>query len=286
MLTLRSASLSADILDPLADRGKMGSRYCTGGYIWQVYDRNGRALLSGPHFPSPDPPPFDGQGMPEVFETPLGGDGGPVGGDVCVIGVGIVEKSSAIEPFHPRNNQLVTQPCPWKIEHGANWAVMTASQSFGEKSIRLRREVRLDGSRVASITAVDNIGGTDVNLRWFPHPFFPINASTGLACGKICRPVILPENAGYDMGADGMIRMKPNYPWKKGLFQVLEVPPEKLIFTIPHPVTGLVSLQTDYIVARCPIWANSQTFSFEPFIQRVVKPGGGASWAVSINFKI
>jgi hypothetical protein len=278
MIAIRNGILSADILDPRADRDKLGSRYCAGGYIWQLYDANGRPLLSGPRFPSAIPPVFDGQGMPEMFETPLGGDDGPVGSQVCVIGVGLVEKSSDIAPFHPKNNPNVTQFCDWEVDTGGDWAAMATSQRVGDKSIKLRHEVRLDGGRVLSVNTLTNTGNAIINLSWFAHPFFPIN--NDLICGKIIPAASMPDNAGYEIDGGGVIRMKPDYPWEKGLFQVLDVPPTKLHIAVPHPLAGAISLKTDYNVARCAVWGNARTFSFEPFIRQAVMPGEAASWEV------
>jgi hypothetical protein len=308
MITISSSGLSAGLLDPREDLALTGSRYCVGGYIWQVRDAGGRALFSGPRYPSPTPPVFDGQGAPEAFETPLGGADGPVGGGVCVIGVGAVERSSAVEPFHPRNNPRVVAPCKWEVERWGDRAAMTAFQEFGERAITLRREARVVDNRVESVNTIKNTGAATVDLRWFAHPFFPLNGKltelteltnenanltiakvkpdVGLPCGKITPPVTLPENAGYEIGADGMIRMKPGYPWEKGLFQELGVPspPQKLAFEIPHPVVGSVRVQTDYEVIRCALWANANTFSFEPFVSRVVNPGEEFLWGVSYDF--
>ncbi|MDR0330491.1 MAG: hypothetical protein LBH93_02120 [Chitinispirillales bacterium] len=281
MITISTDKIAVDILDPIADRDKLGSRYCTGGYIWQLYGRDGRPLLSGPHFPSASPPVFDGQGMPEVFETPLGGEGGAVGSNVCVIGVGLVKKSSGIAPFHPRNNPHVARFCDWDIiERESDRVAMVTSQTFGGKSVKLRRMVRVEGNRVESINTLANTGGSDVNLRWFSHPFFPPTAN--LSCGKIAPRIKLPDNAGYEMGADGVISMKPDYPWEKGLFQVLDTPEAKLNFHILHPAAGALNLQLDYNVTRCALWANSRAFSFEPFTQRTVSARGEASWGVAL----
>ena len=302
MITVSTPRLSAYLLDPREDLAFTGSRYCVGGYIWQVCGAGGQPLLAGPRYPSPAPPVFDGQGAPEAFETPLGGADGPVGGDVCVTGVGIVEKSSAVEPFHPRNNPRVKAPCPWEVERWGDRAVMSTSQGFGERSITLRREVRAVDNRVESVNTIKNTGAAAVSLRWFAHPFFPLNGkltdenenltivkvkySNILTCGKTVPPVTLPESAGYEIDTDGMIRMKPGYPWEKGLFQELGVPspPQKLAFEIPHPVVGSVRVQTDYEVIRCALWANANTFSFEPFVSRVVNPGEEFLWSVSYDF--
>jgi len=285
MIRIQSGVLSLDLLDPRdgGDRDKLGSRYCAGGYIWQICDsRTGHPLLSGPRYPSAAPPVFDGQGMPDMFETPLGGEDCGIGGQVCVIGVGLVEKSSGVVPFHPRDNPRVTQFCPWYVDKGGDWVIMTTAQSVGGRSITLRREVHLDGGKVVIATTVVNFGRETVDLRWFAHPFFPIN--TDLTCGKISPMASMPENAGYELDADGEIRMKPGYLWERGLFQVLYVPVAKLCFTVPHPVVGSISLKTDYDVIRCAIWGNLRAFSFEPFMQRAVGPGEEASWGISADF--
>jgi hypothetical protein len=284
MIRIQSDVLSLDLLDPrdTQDQAKLGSRYCAGGYIWQIYDGGDQPLLSGPYYPSATPPVFDGQGMPDMFETPLGGEDGAIGDQVCVIGVGLVEKSSGVVPFHPRNNPRVTQFCPWEVDKGDNWAVMTAAQSFGERSITLRREVRLDGSRVVSVNTVFNAGKEIVDLRWFAHPFFPIN--NDFTCGKISPAASMPDNAGYEIIGGGEIRMKPGYQWERGLFQVIYVPLAKLCFAVPHPIAGSVSLETDYNVVRCAVWGNSRTFSFEPFMQCALVPGKEASWGVYAKF--
>jgi len=276
MITIKNELLSVSIRDPHEDLEQLGSRYCHGGYIWQVYDAASRPLLSGPRYPNPAPPPFDGQGMPEAFKIPE-----------------------------------LTQPCRWEIDRGGDYVIMTTTQ----ESMTLRREVRVDGNCVKSTTTVKNISDKEITIRWFAHPFFPINSDltddgtnltsanvkmengkanltsanvksgNNLACGKISPSVILPESAGYYIDDDGMIRMKPDYPWEKGLFQPLDVPPEKLTITIPHPLVEQVILSTDYDVVFCPIWANANTFSFEPFTQRAIKSREEVSWAISYMFE-
>ena len=285
MIRIQSDVLSLDLLDPRdgGDLNKLGSRYCAGGYIWQIYDEyTGQPLLSGPCYPSAAPPVFDGQGMPDMFDIPLGGADGPIGSKVCVIGVGDVEKSSGILPFHPRNNPRVTRFCLWDVEVGDDWAVMNAAQRFGDRMITLRREVRLEDSRVASVNTIVNHGYETIDLRWFAHPFFPIN--NDFSCGKVSPMVSMPENAGYEINGDSEICMKPGYLWEKGLFQVLYVPLTKLQFIIPHHVVGSVSLTTDYDVVRCALWGNSRTFSFEPFTQRAVEPDEEYSWGIYADF--
>src|SRR4026208_1564929 len=71
MYTLTSEFLEVSILDPLADQERFGTRYCTGGYIFQIMDRRHGALLSGPTYPDSFNW-FDGQGIPDAFNlSPL-----------------------------------------------------------------------------------------------------------------------------------------------------------------------------------------------------------------------
>ena len=107
VLAFESDGLTVTLLDPEASVARLGSRYCSGGYVWQVTDARHGELFSGPCFPNPEPPPFDGQGLPEVFETALGADTAEVGDDVWVIGVGRVRRESPVEPFHVRDNPTV-----------------------------------------------------------------------------------------------------------------------------------------------------------------------------------
>lgn len=243
MLVIQNSSLSAEIRDPHEELEQLGTRYCHGGYIWQIYDAKGRPLMSGPQYPE-KPTPFDGQGMPEAFKSPE-----------------------------------LAQPCIWDIERGDDYVVMVAAQ----QSIKLKREVRIVDNRIESSTTVTNISDGDVPILWFSHPFFPLNAN--LTCGKITPPIInLPESAGYEINAAGMICMKPDYPWPKGLFQLIDICTDKLTFQIPHPTAGELILSTNYPVAKCPIWANKNTFSFEPFIERIIQPNEETSWMITLCF--
>src|SRR5260221_9387727 len=107
MLSLSNDQLTVSVLDPVADRQLLGSRYCTGGYIYEVTDRRLGVITSGPGYPTEVPPQvFDGQGLPEAFQSFLGHDvdwsaadrGQDVGTRMLVIGVGMV-RSTVPEEF-------------------------------------------------------------------------------------------------------------------------------------------------------------------------------------------
>src|SRR5215467_14433079 len=66
MYMLTNDELQVSILDPVADQARFGTRYCTGGYIFQITDANRGPLLAGPTYPASFNW-FDGQGIPDAF---------------------------------------------------------------------------------------------------------------------------------------------------------------------------------------------------------------------------
>ncbi|MBN1756792.1 MAG: hypothetical protein JW863_00655 [Chitinispirillaceae bacterium] len=283
MFIISNTELKLSIIDPNADKVLLGSRYCTGGYIWQIEDTENGPLLTGPQYPSATPLPFHGQGAPEAFVTPLGNDDVPVGEIVTVIGVGEVLRTSGNRPFHVRDNPTVRRFCTWTVKQDNETIIMTTDQISGEYALTLTRRVSLDGRTVTSYTEVINQSSVTLSLSWFPHPFFPPSSD-----GRCCRFVAdwsVPENNGYYRDNQGCLRMKREYPWKKGLFQQLEISSgEKLAAEVQHHAVGSVSVSTDYQLAALPVWANAVTFSPEPYLYRVIAAGEVCGWKIFYRF--
>ena len=101
MYTLQNDQLSVDVLDPIADVERFGTRYCTGGYIFQVTDAEKGPLLSGPTYPDSFNT-FDGQGIPDAFnQSPLK-DAKSSDTQALIIGIGLCDlEKNEVETFYP-----------------------------------------------------------------------------------------------------------------------------------------------------------------------------------------
>jgi hypothetical protein len=283
MFKIENHQLSAHILDPVADKHLLGSRYCTGGYIFQIKDRTMGNLLAGPTYPHGTYNPFDGQGAPEVFLTALNEVKANVGEDVLVLGVGGVTRTSPVTPFHVRDNPVVKEFAKWEVVQMAGNITMRTKQVFDKWDISLVRSVSLNARTVVSKTVLSNSGEAACALRWFPHPFFPF-PKNNVAC-RFGFPISVPDNAGYFLNSGGFLELKPGYEWRKGLYQPLIVEkPATFSAEQIHPLVGKVSVMCDYTPSFLPVWANDRTFSFEPYLGKEIKSGKKFSWKIEYIF--
>jgi hypothetical protein len=288
MLSLANDQLQLDLLDPVADRARLGSRYCTGGYVYTVTDRRLGVITSGPGYPDEvNPPVFDGQGLPEAFPTPLwlGGEAAAPnvrpepGTRMLVIGVGMVTATTA-EQWRV---MPVDEWCSWQISTGPQEIQMTTSQAYAGWSLDLTRKVTLFHRTVGSETILRNAGDQPISFRWFPHPFFPNPR------GECCRfnlAVAAQENPGYVVLPNGFLETKLDHEWDRvGHFLALDYEAgDKLVTVQRHPTLGLLVAQCSYTPSWLPVWGNKNTFSFEPYLSTVVEAGASASWSIIYDF--
>jgi len=282
MLTLIGSGLTATILDPVRDASKLGSRYCAGGYVWQVTDAAHGTLLSGPCFPDPEPPPFDGQGLPEVFQIALGQDTAQVGDDVWVLGVGRVRRESPTRPFHVRDNPTVVERAVWSVEPSENSVVMRSHEAFAGFELELVRNVVLEGRALTSATTLRNLGRRDIPVRWFAHPFFPWPKAE---CFRLSLETDLPENPGFFVNAEGFVERRSEHVWERGCYVVPRTAlGGELAVTQKHPALGNVHVSCRFPLAWLALWGNNRTVSFEPFHATVLAPGAESAWAIDYRF--
>ena len=271
MFTLQNDFLEVSILDPIADQERFGTRYCTGGYIFQITDPQHGPLLSGPTYPDSFNW-FDGQGIPDAFNNaPLREslDASPI---ALVIGIGLCDLKA----------NTVTEFCTWNIRqttHEITFHTLQADQNFG---LELTRTVTLNNRTVRSHTHLKNNGKRPIPMRWFPHPFFPQPTTDDLCRFNI--PVYFPDNPGYEFSDSGFISRK-NWPWDKGYYQALDHNAHtNLVIFQKHPTLGLVAATCSYVPNFFPIWGNPRTFSWEPYFERALAPGQEHTWWIDYEF--
>jgi hypothetical protein len=273
MLTLENDSLAVSILDPDADQDKFGTRYCTGGYIFQITDAQDGELLSGPTFPDTFDS-FHGQGIPDAFnKTPLR-DKGDDTSDSLVIGIGMCDLVA----------DTVTDFCSWSIEERGTSVTMTTAQTCGNFSLELERTVSLTGRTIRSSSLLRNTGKRPIPVNWFPHPFYPQLPDDDELC-KFNVPVSFPENSGFELRENGFIARK-SWPWvDNGHYQALDHNAQtNLVIFQKHPKLGLVAATCSFVPCFFPIWGNANTFSWEPFFERTVAPRQSTQWWIDYQF--
>ena len=272
MYFLKNESLEVSILDPLADQQRFGTRYCTGGYIFQIVDPKPGGLLSGPTYPDSFNV-FDGQGIPDAFNLSPLCEPKADRETGLIIGVGLCDLQA----------NEVTQFCQWEVQQEPETIVMRTEHAFQRFALELERTVALRGRTLHSATRLKNTGKRPISICWFPHPFYP-HPDTDELC-RFNVPVRFPDNPGFELAPSGFICRK-NWPWKEGgPYQALDHDAQtNLVVLQKHPVLGLVAATCSYVPSFFPIWGNRQTFSWEPFFERTLAPGQEANWWIDYEF--
>jgi hypothetical protein len=160
---------------------------------------------------------------------------------------------------------------------------METTQAYGDWSLSISKEISLAGRTVTSSTRLRNRGAVEFRFRWFAHPFFPI--PNNYECCRFSLPLEIPKNPGFQLNSAGYVTMKPAYEWEKGHFQILEGTAGKMLSARErHPLVGEIIVECDFPLHRLALWANSRTFSFEPFHSLLLTPGQETRWSISYKF--
>ncbi len=283
MITLENSELGVSILHPVADRARLGARYCAGGYVYQVEDKQMGPLLSGPEYPQDVPSVINGQGMPDVFQFTFFADPEECPPKKMIIGVGVLDNSARQKASDSHFSLPVSVACEWDIRTAADTVSMTTRQAHGGRSLELARTLHLSERTLASTTTLKNTGAGEMPFRWFAHPFFP-----RMAKNEACSPgfaYVLPECAGFFVDRTGAIGLRESFDWNAGCFQLLEgIEDEQFCIRQHHPLCGVVHADGNFPLFRVALWANRNTFSIEPFLQRTLQPGEEYAWTLTYRF--
>ena len=280
MFYLRNPHLTVAVLDPIVDRDRLGPRFCTGGYIYQVEDVKYGPLFSGPEFPAERPAVVNGQGLPEVFQFTLYDDEREIEEEKLIIGVGMVDKRDPAQPYNLFTNAHTKEFCVWRIVQNEKFIRRETVQAYKKWSFQLVKEVWLANRTITSYTRLRNTGTAPVPFRWFAHPFFPLNPNW--ECCQFLMPAKLPDNPAFFIQSGGLIEMNHNYNWREGYYQLLEnCQGMEFMANQIHPQLEKIHVIGDFPLSKVAIWANDRTFSFEPFYENVVPAGQEKTWALS-----
>jgi hypothetical protein len=270
MITLSNGLLDVEMLDPRVGRDRFGTRYCTGGYIFQISDKAHGPLLSGPTYPDSFNW-FDGQGIPDAFNL------GPLAssralGEALIIGIGVCDL--------PR--KIVQSYCDWTITPALDRVAFTTEQRYEAFALSLARTVSLSGRTVRSHTTLANTGTAPIPMRWFPHPFYPQPDNDELLW--VNAPLRWRDASGYRRLPNEFIA-RTGWPWTEGHYLPLDHgATAPLVLMQRHPRLGIVTAACSYVPDFFPIWGNAITFSWEPFFERMVAPGQSVSWWIDYSF--
>ena len=282
MLHLANAHLRLDLLDPVADAARLGPRFCGGGFIWQVHDLTNAVapvpLLAGPAWPSPTPPPFDAQGLPESFRHRTR-NGAPLtwnGTHGLAIGAGSLTADTT-------GNVTLTEPCAWTITSSSRRILFETRQTTAGFACALGRTIELTGRTIRSTTRLTNLGSAPLAPQWFAHPFFALTEERARV--EFPAGTTLAENPGFALN-DRTLSFKRRFAGKDdGQFSLLALPPAReLTAALDHPSLAHVTFATSFVPDECPVWANGHTISIEPYLTLRLAPGESREWSLRYEF--
>lgn len=281
MLYLNNDVLSVHLIDPVSDFDRLGPRFCTGGYIYQVDKKDIGPLLAGPYYPAEFPPVSDGQGLPEVFQATLLQDDISDGDPLIIFGVGLIKYHHDIHEM--RKKDAVLEFCKWDIELTTESVRMTTVFNHNQWSYKMTRQVSLNENSVKISTKLQNLSNIEMPFRWFAHPFFQPNQNGD--CGTFDFKTSLNPNPSFSLSEEGILKMKPDHDWEAGHYELVnDVSGIIMDARIYHPSGQSISMKGDFPMLKLALWANKRTFSTEPFFEKTLLPEEEAAWSLVYDF--
>jgi hypothetical protein len=279
VITLRRGEWTAEVYDPRADPAALGARYVHGCYVRALL-RGGRCLttrLTGAW------DRFDGEGLPETFESSYGWGATPVGEEFLRIGAGRQRRTGN----HPGEVMALAPLCvalDWEIlERGDDHLTMAAEDqllwSVGKRyGYRIERRVRLLDDGLESWTRLKlwcgHWGGHHID--WFAHPFFAQDRIDATALTFPGEPTV---EGALVRGDDGTWHANEHHG--RAVASGLWGAREPIVVQLdPRRGGGRLALELDRPLDHAVTFAANHSFSVEPKLARAWNHGETAEWAL------
>jgi hypothetical protein len=250
-----------EVFDPRQDPLALGARYVHGGYV-SAWWHGDRCLTARP---SAHWDPYVGQGLPEVFEYPLGRDAVEPGKEFLRIGAGRLRKDKG---EWPQAGGTPTTPVHWEVsEQLAESVTMRCRDELGDYGYELSRTIQVHDDGIESRTVLRIACPWSTPIYWFAHPFFAHRDGT--------RTVFHPpagSRADYKLTPDGGFGAVTNV-WGST---------EPLVLDLDGG--GHLRIELDRPLDKLIVYASRLAFSVEPYLSRAWHNGEQAAWQLRYRF--
>lgn len=284
VITLHRGPWTAEVYDPRPDPATLGARYVHGCYVRGLRHRD--RLLTARIADAWSR--FDGEGLPETFETSLGWGAAPLNEEYLRIGAGRLRRlhhspreSTALVPLVAVLEWRITAQEPHRLAMTTqDELLIVPGQRFGYV---LEREVELVDEGLVSRTRLTLRAEAWQGhpLVWYAHPFVPQSRIDGTALRLPATATVLgPLQQGQDQrwrmtGAeDGRAVVSNLWGHRDALVQDLD----------PAVGGGTLAIAADRPLDHAVVYATPQACSLEPKLARGMTHGETTAWSITYRF--
>lgn len=279
-ITLRSGDWEVLVADPRPNPFALGGRYVHGGYIHRV--RRGERVLTGRA--KAEWNPFDGEGMPEVFEHDIGFTQAAIGETYLRLGAG----RQVRDGMRPKGLHAIDVAVRWELAESSDaHCVMRCRDAIArdgaEIAYELTRTVRVRADGLDSTTTLALRTPWNHPLNWFPHAFWAHSRADATAYR-------LPDHATatgmVERDAEGWWRVRPRRPIgglgiAKGVWGHVGPVDCRLDDALGG---GAVRMTPSYPWDHVVLWASPMSTSAEPILARMWPRDDAATWSVAYTW--
>ncbi len=268
---------TARVFDPRPDPHALGARYVHGGYVSELRHRD-RVLSARPQATWD---PYVGEGLPEVFEGPLGFHACAEGEPFLRIGAGRLARHG---DGWPQARGPLVGTVDWLFEVGTNHLrascsdrLVIAGKPYG---YALVRELHLNDQGLTSRTELRLEVPWSHPVIWFAHPFFAQADGTGISQEF---PATAPLPKGFSRDDEGRLHAGSTggFSAVTGVWGTTD--PVRLHLD-PRQGGGRLDLHLDRPLDKLVIYATQRAYSVEPYLARAWQDGETAAWTLDYRF--